>query len=72
MSKFGPTRQEIRFRLWVSVVGLALLTAALIYRGVPTGPAMFEVVIIAGGFFGGTLVWSILKLRKMDQRDDQA
>ena len=61
MSKFGPSRSEIKFRLCAS---LALLAAALAFRGLPSGPAMFEVVGIAGAFFGGTLVWSVVKLRK--------
>lgn len=67
MSKYGPTRSEIRFRLWISVAGLAFLIFALAYRGIPTGPAMFEVVGIAGVFFGGTFIWSLWKLRTLDQ-----
>ncbi|MEE4189639.1 MAG: hypothetical protein V2I76_14495 [Roseobacter sp.] len=63
MSNFGPSRPEIRFRLWVSIAGLALLVLAVTLRGLPTGIAMFEVVGIAGAFFGGTLIWSIIKLR---------
>lgn len=66
-NKFGPSRKEIVFRLRVSIAGLALLIAAVLYRGMPKGPAMFEVIGIAGAFFGGTLIWSILKLRKLDQ-----
>ena len=67
VSKFGPSREEIRFRMRFSVGGLALLLGAVAYRGMPSGPAMFEVIVIAGTFFGGTLVWSISKLRSMDQ-----
>ena len=65
MSKFGPSRSEIRFRLYTSIAGLLLLLGAVAFRGLPKGPAMFEVVGIAGAFFGGTLVWSIVKLRAM-------
>jgi len=72
MSKFGPSRSEIKFRLYVSCAGLALLMGAILFRGLPTGPAMFEVVVIAGGFFGGTLVWSILKLRKTSPDDKRS
>ena len=68
MSKFGPSRSEIRFRLFASVAGLAMLIAAVAIRGIPRGPAMFEVVGIAGAFFGGTLIWSLLKLRQMNKR----
>jgi hypothetical protein len=63
MSKFGPSRSEIRFRLWASIAGLAFLIVAVMLRGPPSGIAMFEVVAIAGAFFGGTLIWSIVKLR---------
>jgi hypothetical protein len=69
MSKFGPSRSEIKFRLWMSILGLALLIAAVGYRGMPSGPAMFEVVGIAGAFFGGTFIWSLWKLRHTDEDD---
>lgn len=70
MSKFGTPRSEIMFRLYISIAGLALLIGAIAYRGMPSGPAMFEVTGIAGTFFGGTFIWSILKLRKLDDKDD--
>lgn len=69
MSKFGPSRSELKFRLWVSVAGLAMLAAALVFRGLPTGPAMFEVVGIAGAFFGGTFVWTLRKM--VQQKKDE-
>lgn len=72
MSKFRPSRSEIKFRMYVSLIGLALLVAALVFRGLPTGPAMIEVVGIAGAFFGGTLVWSIIKLRSLSKSEDKA
>ena len=67
MSKFGPTRGEVKFRLYASIAGLAFLVFAIALRGTPRGPAMFEVIGIAGTFFGGTLIWSLLKLRRMDR-----
>ncbi len=70
MSKFGPSRSEIKFRLYASLAGLAMLILAIAFRGIPTGPAMFEVVGIAGAFFGGTLIWSLLKLRRMNNPTD--
>ena len=72
MSKFGPSRSEIKFRMYVSLIGLALLVAALVFRGLPTGPAMIEVVGIAGAFFGGTLILSIVKLRSLSKSEDKA
>lgn len=60
--RFGPTRGELKFRLGVSVAGLALMVFALFYRGVPTGPAFVEVVGMAGLFFGGTAIWTVRRL----------
>lgn len=71
MNRFGPSRSEIRFRLYASIAGLGLLAAAIAFRGVPSGPAMFEVVGIAGVFFGGTVVWSLVKLRHTSDADPE-
>jgi hypothetical protein len=61
-NRFGPTRGELKFRLAVSLAGVALMVFALFYRGVPEGPALVEVAGIAGLFFGGTAVWSAVRL----------
>ncbi len=60
--RFGPTRGELWFWLWVSAGGLALLVFALAYRGLPPGPALFEVVGIAGALFGYLGVRSVKRL----------
>ncbi|MGR3503702.1 hypothetical protein [Pseudaestuariivita sp.] len=60
--RYGPTRGELKFRLVFSLAGLCLLAAALVLRGVPQGPALFEVIVVAGGFFGGTAVWTLVQL----------
>lgn len=70
MSKYGPSKKELQFRLIVSVVGLALLAAALAYRGMPQGVAVFETIGIAGVFFGGSLVWTLKKLVRKEFSDD--
>ncbi len=69
MKKLGPSRPELLFRLWFSVAGLILLGIALVVRGAPDGLAMFEVVLIAGAFFGGTLIWTLYQLFKPDKHD---
>lgn len=69
VNRFGPTRRELKFRLFVSLGGLALMVSALVLRGVPTGPAFVEVVGIAGLFFGGTAVWSIRQLLRKGPDD---
>lgn len=60
--KYGPTRNELWFRLWFSVAGLVLLGAAVVIRGFPAGPAMVEVGGIAGVFLIGTVIWSARRL----------
>jgi len=63
MSHFGPTRGELKFRLGFSLIGLCAMVFAVAYRGI-TGIAAFEIVGIAGAFFGGTAIWSAWKLWK--------
>jgi xanthosine utilization system XapX-like protein len=65
MNKYGPTRGELKFRIVVSMLGLAFMGFAVWYRGIPDGPALVEVVGLAGVFFGGTLVLSVRRLMKM-------
>ncbi len=67
MKRFGPSRSEIRFRLWFSLAGLALLGSAVVLRGFPIGPAMFEVIVIAGAFFGGSAIWCLVALARADR-----
>jgi hypothetical protein len=50
--RYGPTRGELWFWLWVSAGGLAFLAFVLAHRGLPTGPALVEVVGIGGLVFG--------------------
>lgn len=56
----GPTRNELWSRLVFSLAGLALLIVVVLTRGISN--ALVEVVGIAGLFFGGTAIWSALKL----------
>jgi hypothetical protein len=64
--KFGPSRGELQFRAVVSVFGLGLLGFALWYRGIPSGPALVEVVGFAGLLFGGSLIHAVWKLVRRD------
>ena len=50
--RFGPTRGELWFWLWFSLGGLALMAVALLRNGLPSGPAMVEVVVMGGIVFG--------------------
>lgn len=65
-NKFGPTRADLKFRLIFSVCGLALVAGALLFRGLPTGPAGWEALGISILFFGGTCGWTGWKLIKGD------
>jgi hypothetical protein len=57
--RFGPTRGELWVWLWISAGGLGLMAVALIIRGLPSGPALAEVVGVASlvfGYLGGRSV----------------
>jgi len=69
MNKYGPTRSELKLRLGISVAGLLLMAAGLLYRGWPTGPGGWEAVGIATLFFGGTFLWTLVKLIRKDHPD---
>ncbi|MCR9108149.1 hypothetical protein [Marivita sp. XM-24bin2] len=58
----GPTRSELWFRFLFSLAGLALLCVAVMVRGISNSAALIEVVGIAFAFFGGTAIWSAIKL----------
>ncbi|WP_299734979.1 hypothetical protein [uncultured Roseobacter sp.] len=70
MSKYGPDKKELQFRLYVSIAGLILMIGAIAYRGMPQGPAMFETLGIAGAFFGGTFVWTLKKLIRKEYSEE--
>ncbi len=69
MRKFGPTKADLKFRLAFSLAGLAMMVGAILYRGMPTDIAMFEILGIATAFFGGSAIWTIRKLIKKDYSD---
>ncbi|WP_299620921.1 hypothetical protein [uncultured Tateyamaria sp.] len=69
MNKYGPSRGDLKFRLTFSIVGLAMLTGAIVYRGWPTGPGGWEAIGIALIFFGGTFLWTLIKLIRKDHPD---
>lgn len=50
--RFGPTRGELWFWLWLSLAGFALMGVALAVRGIPQDPAIAEVVGLAVAVFG--------------------
>jgi hypothetical protein len=60
-TRHGPSRGELKFRLAVSLAGLALLAVALLTRQV-SGIAWIEVALIGGAFFGGSAALSLRAL----------
>ncbi len=69
MSKFSPTRSDLRFRLAFSAAGLIMLVAALVFRGLPTTAGGWEAIGLATVFFAGTLVWTLRKLLRKEYGD---
>lgn len=68
MSRFGPTRGELKLRLGISLGGLALLAAAYGFNGI-SGIASLEIAIIGTAFFGGSALWSARRLWKDEETD---
>jgi len=64
MSKFGPSRGELKFRLCMGLLICGLLVAALFVHGVPRGLVGVELFVFAGAFGVGSVLWSLWKLYK--------
>ena len=63
MSKYGPSRGELKFRVAFAVFGLGLMLVAISIKEV-RGPAWMEVVGLSVLFFGGTGAHAAWKLWK--------
>jgi hypothetical protein len=62
--RYGPTRGELWFWLWASIGGSALVVAGLVVRGIPTGPALVEVVgfsALVFGYLGGRSIKRLIR-----------
>ncbi|MCU4651523.1 hypothetical protein N8I71_01685 [Roseibacterium sp. SDUM158016] len=68
MSRFGPTRSELKLRLAISLGGLALLIGAYASHGIGS-IASLEIAIIGGAFFGGSAIWSARRLLQSKDPD---
>ena len=60
--KYGPSRGELKFWLILSLAGLCLMIGVLLKRGLPSGPAMFEVVALPSVFLGFLFIRSVKRL----------
>lgn len=65
--KYGPSRGELWFRLIASVFGLGFVGVAIALRGVPSGPAFFELILLGGGFFVALGLFSARSLLKTNR-----
>ncbi len=68
MSRFGPTRGELKLRLAISLFGFGLLTGAYAFNGIG-GIASLEIGIIGAAFFGGSAIWSARRLWQTKETD---
>lgn len=50
----------------VSLAGLVLLMGALLFRGMPQGPAGWDAIGLASVFPGGTFAWILWKMVRRD------
>lgn len=60
--KYAATRGELQFWLVISLIGLGMMIAVLVKRGIPPGPALFEVVALPSVFLGYLFIRSIKRL----------
>ena len=63
MTKFAPPRQELIFRLILSLLALGLLLFALSRRSINSA-AGIEMIAFVVLFFGGTIGWTLWQLFK--------
>jgi hypothetical protein len=62
--RHGPTRGELWFWLWLSLGGFLLAAVALLRNGLPTGPAIVEVLVMVAvvfGYLGGRSIKRLIR-----------
>jgi hypothetical protein len=60
--KYAASRGELQFWLILSLAGLCLMIGVLLKRGLPSGPAMFELVALPSVFLGFLFIRSVKRL----------
>lgn len=60
--RYGPTRGELWFWLVASMAGLGLMAFAFLYRGLPGGAALIELVGLPIVLFGYLCARSVKRL----------
>lgn len=64
MTHFGPTRAELKFRLFVSLLGLAMIIFALLLRGMPVEIGHVLLLFTASVFLGSSAGFSLMGLSR--------
>lgn len=62
--RFGPTRAELWVWLWISLGGLGMGGVALGMHGIPSGPALVEVLglpVLVFGYLGGRSIKRLIR-----------
>jgi len=67
--KYAASRAELKVWLVLSTIGLALVGLMLVNRGLPGGPALFEVVLLPAIFFGWLFARSVKRLARHEHPD---
>ncbi len=65
MTDIEPTRDEMKFRLFVSVLGIALILLGVALRGLPAEAQLQQLLLLAFAFLAGSAVLSAAKLRRL-------
>ena len=63
---FRPTRADMMFRLFVSILGFALLAFALAFRGMPVDAQSILMLTLALAFLAASALISVSRLRHWD------
>jgi hypothetical protein len=67
--RYGPTRGELWFWLVASLAGLGLMAWAFLYRGLPGGPALIELVglpLLLFCYLGGRSIKRLIRREHPD------
>ena len=67
MDYFGPTKAEMKFRLLVSLTGLAMIVCGVALRGFPGDAQHQTLLAIAVAFLIGSALMSGSKLKRLEE-----
>jgi hypothetical protein len=62
--RYGPSRGELKVWLAIALAGSAIVLAVVISQGMPSGPALIEIVVLPAvlfGYLGGRSVKRLIR-----------